>query len=284
MKNKSFAVFILSHGRAERIDTYKTLRKRGYTGKIYILIDNEDDQQDEYKKIYGDQVVVFNKSFYDGTFDIQDNFENQIRGVVYARNANFDVAKKLRLKYFAQFDDDYVAFSYRYNNEFQYEHKMMTNLDKVFDTYIDFLKNTPAKSIAMAQGGDFIGGSLGSFAKGIKLRRKLMNTFFYKTEVPLRFIGRINEDVNMYVNNGIKGDLLFTANTHCVEQRGTQSNPGGLTDLYLSQGTYVKSFYTVMISPSSVSIKLMGNKNMRPHHLIKWNNTVPCIIREKHKK
>ena len=38
MKTKNFAVFILSHGRANNVITIKTLRDVGYTGKIYIII------------------------------------------------------------------------------------------------------------------------------------------------------------------------------------------------------------------------------------------------------
>ena len=50
MKNK-FAVFILTHGRANNVITYATLKKQGYTGKIYLMIDDEDKQAEEYKKI-----------------------------------------------------------------------------------------------------------------------------------------------------------------------------------------------------------------------------------------
>lgn len=284
MRNTNFAVFILTHGRASNIITLRSLRRAGYTGKIYILIDNEDPQQDSYINNYGSSVIVFDKKAYDNTFDIQDNFKDQIRGVVYARNANFDISKKLGLKYFAQFDDDYVKFQSRYNNMYNYKYKGVTNLDKIFDIFIDFLKNTTTKSIAMAQGGDFIGGEQSSNAQSLTLKRKVMNTFFYKTEDPVEFIGRINEDVNMYVNGGTKGKLYFTFNGYSIVQKETQSNEGGLTDLYLEQGTYVKSFYTVMISPSSVKIRLMGNINMRLHHSIKWNNTVPKIIRANHRK
>ena len=58
MKN-NFAVFILTHGRANNVRTYKTLRAQGYTGKIYLMVDDEDSQVEEYKKLYKDQVVVF---------------------------------------------------------------------------------------------------------------------------------------------------------------------------------------------------------------------------------
>ena len=43
MMRDDFAVMILTHGRADRVYTLKSLRKGGYTGKVYIVIDNEDE-------------------------------------------------------------------------------------------------------------------------------------------------------------------------------------------------------------------------------------------------
>lgn len=64
----------------------------------------------------------------------------------------------------------------------------------------------------------------------------------------------------------------------------TQSNSGGMTDVYLENGTYVKSFFTVICSPSCTKIKLMGQTNKRLHHSIRWKNAVPLILDEKYKK
>ena len=38
-----FAVFILTHGRPNSVKTIKTLKKCGYTGKVFIVIDDEDE-------------------------------------------------------------------------------------------------------------------------------------------------------------------------------------------------------------------------------------------------
>lgn len=57
-----------------------------------------------------------------------------------------------------------------------------------------------------------------------------------------------------------------------------------MTEVYLNQGTYVKSFYTVMLNPSAVKINLMGNKDKRLHHKILWKNAVPKILSENYKK
>lgn len=51
--NEKFAVFILSYGRPNNIITLNTLKKCGYTGEWYIVIDNEDDTADEYYKNFG---------------------------------------------------------------------------------------------------------------------------------------------------------------------------------------------------------------------------------------
>ena len=57
MESKEFAVFILSHGRADTISTYRALRDGGYTGRTYVVIDNEDDQEEVYRQKFGDDII-----------------------------------------------------------------------------------------------------------------------------------------------------------------------------------------------------------------------------------
>lgn len=287
MKN-DFAVFILTHGRAENVITYKTLREYGYTGKIYLMVDDEDKQADKYKEIYKDQVIVFSKQEAIDMTDSGDNFGKR-NSVVYARNYNFIVAKKLGLKYFLQLDDDYSTFVYTFDNKKNYlsSRPKIKNLDSVIDAMLKFYIASGAKTIAMSQGGDFIGGegsnvsklhSMGKFA------RKAMNSFFCSTERPFKFMGRINEDVNAYVQLGLQGNLFITVPRIRLEQIQTQANSGGLTDIYLDLGTYVKSFYSVMYAPSCVKITEMGVSHRRLHHQVKWKNAVPMILSERFKK
>ena len=85
-KIDDFAVFILTHGRPDRIHTLKTLEKQGYTGDWYLVIDNEDKMADEYYKNYGDKVIMFDKKAISLTFDTADLSDDR-RAIVYARNA-----------------------------------------------------------------------------------------------------------------------------------------------------------------------------------------------------
>lgn len=277
-----FVVFILTHGRADNVITYKTLKKLGYSGKIIIVIDNEDQQADEYLKKF-DDVEIFDKKAIAKTFDEADNFDDR-RAIIYARNACFNIAKKRGYKYFIEFDDDYTGFEYRiYNTESQ-KPKPIKNLDSVLLLLLDFYKKTNFATISIAQGGDFIGGKNNRMASNPTIFRKCMNSFICSTDRPFNFVGRINEDVNTYVYKQSTGLLMGTIPFVCLVQKTTQSNKGGMTDLYLDSGTYVKSFYTVIFSPSSCYIKPMGDKHKRLHHAIKWENAVPKIISETIKK
>lgn len=276
-----FAVFILTHGRADNVITYNTLRKCGYTGKIYLIIDDMDSQEDLYRSKYGNQAIQFNKMLEAENSDVMDN-DDDMRIVLFARNCCHDKAKELGLKYFLELDDDYTALMFRYvgwdpdEKKIKLLHKQITDFDAVADEYITFLEVSGAKTVAFAQGGDYIGGAPGANNK--LFMRKAMNSFFCKTDRPFKFLGRINEDVNAYTLLGSQGDLFLTAGQVMLTQMQTQANAGGLTDVYLKYGTYVKSFYTVMCMPSAVKVGVMGDGHERIHHQISWDYCVPKII------
>lgn len=278
-----FAVFILTHGRPDRVITYNTLKKQGYTGDIYIVIDNEDKTADQYRERFEDKVIVFDKLDIASRFDTGDNFKDR-RAVFFARNACFEIARGLGLDYFLQLDDDYTAFDYTFTESLKYWWRPVKNLDRVISAALVFYKNTPIDTLAFCQGGDLIGGSKGGDGSRIWLKRKAMNTFFCRTDNPVSFVGRINEDVNTYTSLGNRGKLFLTMFNASITQETTQAHSGGMSELCLDQGTYIKSFYTVMYCPSFTKINAMGHTHRRLHHRITWDNAVPCIIDEKHRK
>ena len=274
MENKEFAIFIMVHGRPDKMWTYNTLRKCGYTGKIYLVADSLDKTLNEYKKIYGDELLVFDKELASKEMDSGDN-TNDLRSTLYSANKIFDLAKENGIKYFYIMCDDYYYFGYRYESGA----KIIKNLDKVFDLMVNFYKSTNIKTIAFSQGGDHIGGF-----SGIKLKRKAMNSFLCSTDRPFKFLGRMNEDVTTYVNLGSKGDIFFTFTNIQLDQKDTQGEKKGLTEMYKDNGTYVKSFFSVMYNPSNVKVSMMNSNNPRIHHSVKWINTTPMIIDNKYKK
>lgn len=287
---RNYAVFIMTHGRADSVLTDKSLRKAWYTGKIYYVIDTEDEQAEAYKKNFGEEnVLVFDKKEVESKMDTGD-IEGSMKCVVFARNKCFDFAREIGLEYFIEADDDYTAFSYRAEIDGQLkEIAIKRALDDVFEETFQFLESSNAVSVAPAQCGDYVGGKNGGTWKN-RLRRKCMNLFFCKTSRAINFVGRINEDVNTYAYYGQQGKLFLTIADWCLHQKATQSQSGGMTETYLEKGTYLKSFYSVMWNPSCVKIAAMGSPgkggqgHYRLHHNVDWSHCSPMILNEKWKK
>jgi len=285
MRN-DFCIFILSNRRPDNVKTLDTLQKSGYTGKWFIVIDDEDPTGQQYKKNFGDRVLVFSKAKIAETTDSCDTSKDR-RTPLWARNACWDLAKQVKCRFFCQLDDDYNWFGYRRvakreaDRPARYSNFKVESLSTVFDGMVELLEKTPSvSSIAFSQGGDYNVSS----KTARRVLRKAMNSFFCDTQRSFKFIGKFNDDVNTYIAHGATGKLFLTYCPIQLTQAVTQQNPGGITESYKENGTYVKSFYTVMISPSSTWIALMGRRNPRLHHTHDWNKVCPKILHEKYRR
>jgi len=271
----TFCVFILTHGRPDNVITYKTLQRCGYTGRLYLVVDDEDKAVDRYRKNFGvERVIVFDKKAEADACDEGNNFDER-RTITMARNACFRIAERLGVTHFVELDDDYYYFGRR----FQEGAKRIRNMDVAILSVLSFMELAGVTSVAFARGGDHIGGF-----SGLKLKRKCMNSFFCSTARPFRFVGAMNEDVNTYTTLGGRGDLFLTVPFAAINQKATQSQAGGISGMYARFGTYCKAFTTVMMMPSAVRVSMMQSKTPRIHHSIDWARAVPCIVPERYRK
>lgn len=277
-------VFILSHQRAGNVKTLKSLAKHGYTGPIRIIIDDEDPQRHLYLENYKDLVIVFKKSEYDHLVDKGDNFFGR-RTAIFARRAVYDIAKNLGFPFFIQMDDDLTSFRFRFDENLDYftSHKML-KMDALVDIVLDFLEKSNSTTVSFSLGGDFIGGKQGTMAKSIQFKRKAMGIFFCKVDRFFPFLGRMNDDVSSYINYGKLGYLYWILPQVSMDTDPTQQTEGGCTEVYQEFGTYIKSLYSVIFEPSCVAIQVLNTSNPRLHHRIIWENAIPCILREEHRK
>jgi len=280
---EKIAVFIMVHGRPDKMWTAKSLRQSGYTGKIFYVADDLDETMPLYKEKYGENLIVFDKKEAAKEVDAGDN-SGDLRSTLFASSHIFKIAKDMNIKYFFIMCDDYTLFAYKFDENLKFKETKIKNFDRVFQIMIDFLVSSNAACVAMAQNGDFIGGKNSKKAIEKKPFRKAMNTFLCSTDRPFKFMGRLNEDVTTYVNLGSKGILFLTLPDVAIIQLPTQKVAGGLSEVYLRYGTYIKSFFSVMFNPSCVKIGMMGESHKRIHHSVKWNNAVPKIISEQYKK
>jgi hypothetical protein len=92
--------------------------------------------------------------------------------------------------------------------------------------------------------------------------------------------------VNTYTSLSRLGGVFLTIPRIEVIQSQTQTNPGGMTELYLDTGTYLKTFYSVMFCPSAVKVSGLYyfESKARIHHSVYWPSAAVQIIREAHRK
>lgn len=162
MVDENFAVFILTHGRAENVITLKALEKAGYSGKTYLVVDDEDEQEDLYREKYGEQVIQFCKKEAATKTDVMTPSKKR-NAVVFARNECWNIAKRLGLTYFCVLDDDYKQFLIRFIDKNKIRGYEPKNIDNIFTAMCEFLDVSGAITVCMAQGGDYIGGGKRKF-------------------------------------------------------------------------------------------------------------------------
>jgi len=284
-----FCVLILTHGRPHNQKTITALEKHGYTGPWFLVVDDEDPTTDELRAIYGDErVVEFNRDEMASLFDEGFNFRPGERsGVVYARAAAHTIAADLGFRWFIQLDDDYERFEYRFDDHLVPTSKAIRSLDVIWGLMLDWFQSMPPEvvTIAMGQGGDYLGGPAANQVNAVKVKRKAMNSFLCDTHRPFMFPGRLNEDVNAYTREQRAGQVMATVLQVSLEQETTQAGEGGMVEIYLDEGTYVKSFYSVMHCPSAVQVVPMyAAKYQRLHHRVNYRACAPKILAAHHRK
>lgn len=281
---KDFAVFILSHGRAEQIMTVDMLKKQHYTGDWYVVIDDEDEQESIYRQKFGSHILQFNKKREAEKTDTGD-LDDDRRVGVFARNAIQDMAKEMGYKYHLQLDDDFRELEFRTpkGDKNKLAAYRIKNLDKLFAVLVDFMDNTSVAWISFALSSDYLGG-MDNRRWQAGLFPKTMGSFLMRADQIVKFRMRMNDDITTCISSWHQGILNYSIMQIMVQTPVTQEMGGGMTDIYVDNGTYRKSFYSVMCCPSFVTIAKQGRIFFRPHHNISWNNCVPKVLGQKWRK
>ena len=308
MTVNDFVILILSHNRPQYLKnhTWHWLDIIGSTARRVVVLSDDDPQIEEYKKEYGeDSVAVFSKVDVEKKYDIDliDCYWGKSlsrKATVWARNEQFKIARDLGYRWFIVLDDDYRQLFVRRpvvlkNGKDHFasvnEKFYATRYDElsVFDhcclKYFELLNSAPwLYATAFAQCGDFIGGIKASIISKQPWKWKAMNVFFCDTEKEYRFYGRFNDDVNAYILNGRRGQMSLTLPAPVVNQELTQKSKGGMTDIYKTFGTYVKSLTSAVACPSSVSVACMGTISRRIHHMVNWTDMCPRVLDKRYCK
>lgn len=220
-----FAVFILTHGRANEQKTLRTLKRCGYSGRLYLIIDDEDEQQDEYVRLYGSKVVKFSKREIEPCFDTMTN-KKEYRSVVYARNASYGIAHDLGVRWIFMCDDDISNLSYRVLKGNTLKGINIRDIDDLFELMCGIMEAGNLGIFGFSQAGAFIGGANKNYLNGHQ--RKVAQAMMFDADNPIEFRGIFNEDLQVALDAGIAGKVAMSTMLVSIQSPERTTNRGGV--------------------------------------------------------
>lgn len=282
MRN-DFAIFILTHGRPNKQDTISALDKAGYTGKVYLVVDDLDTSIEEYKKLYNN-VIVFDKMKYVALAETGIS-EPHIKFALFARNAIEDIAVNLKLSYFAMLDDDLTKFRYRYIYENKLRSKDVTNMDDVLNSYINFMEIGNISTTSLASQSRFLGG-ISSIPKPNSSKLRACFNFFIRS-VKHRVVWKSNicHDRVTSVLNGRDGQVWLQLPFVQFDMRELYGiNEGGNSDVYRKVTDFYRLFFNVLFLPDCDRVMYWKKSESWINNIPNYNALCPMIISDKYRQ
>lgn len=277
-----FAVFITSHGRADRVLTYDALRTAGYTGQIWVVIDDEDDIA-SYRHHYFSELLVYNKQ---ACIDKCDTVipTSQRASVTYPRIFVEDVAKEFKLDAFMVIDDDMPCFRYRWVEDNKVRSlSMKSGMNEVLEYYAQFIIEHDIAATTFVHTMFYIGGTQG-LDKRITEQRELNGVFIRNTKFDVDWTGVMRQDMITNLLTSRRGYIWWALpfvvfETLPMNEHGV--NDGGMKETYDAIDNYKRSFLGVIAVPSCCKI---GCANGRIKIICDWNKGCSKIISGRYKK
>lgn len=234
MQNE-FAVFIVTHGRPYTQKTLESLRAQGYTGDIWLVVDNEDNTRyklyESYIHAYSHNYMwTFNKQYWVHRTECIVNTKSKATPV-FARNASVELAKNMKYKYFAIMDDDVYNFSLKYEDEGHLRTHKIQNLDKLFSACCAFI-DCGADLITFSERSTYFGGLKSQNMQKKILRTQMTHVFIMPTSTDITFTGSIFEDLLIELYQNAIGRYVIRLGEICYDTPPMMSEKGGLEDVY----------------------------------------------------
>lgn len=277
-----FAVFILSHKRADRVETYDTLKNSGYTGKLYVVVDDRDPMLSKYRERFGDELLVFNKQEYIDKTETMETSKLE-SSAVYARNAIEQYAVDLGLDVFGMFDDDIIKLRYRWVDGDKIRSLSVKVLDKVFEIYSYYILYTGIACVSFPFVMFYVSGKQ-YLDRRISEYRHTYQIHIRNSHIPVNWTGIINHDTITQLLTMQQGYIWWSLPYVVFDAKPMNKDSGGLKEVYDALSDFDMAFLAVMSCPFCCTVTT--SKGARSSLQIKENKhtSYPMIISQRYKK
>ena len=239
-----------------------------------ILCGDDDEALPEYRELWGDRVLVFDWYEQVKVTDPMDGFgfDTMASGACPVRNATAEISRRRGERRHWQLDDDYTGF-YGLNAE--------------------GTKNVRLDGAELHRRMELIAGHADRCGLGncgfppstrevvpdhaLTFGRRVFNAHNLPSggELFEPWVARMNDDLINAINSWRHGRPEYSVRFMEMAMPATQSEDGGLSELYRDEGTVRKTAYAVMACPAAV--KLI-QKFGRYHHRANWQRIAPKLV------
>lgn len=281
----NFAIFICTHGRPNKQVTYDVLRNAGYTGKIYFVVDDEDDTVNELKHNFSSEdnldLIQFNKQYYIDTVDKGTN-EDQRKCILYAKCFCEDKAKELKLDAFAMADDDMPSFRYRYieNNSLKSQ-RIHTTFDGIVDGYVDFMIKGDLSAVGFGFAQFYFTGTK-SFSPENAEKYRIPYTFVFRNpKHTVNWMSWFGEDIVTAVYHNKIGHKMLAVPFVQQDIVSIGQEDGGMKDVYDGNSSIRLAMQNTMYLPVELKPYFYKGRFMAS---IKRDHAFPKLVSSSFKK
>lgn len=274
-----FAVFIITHQRAKKQLTLNTLKQGGYSGRLYLVVDNMDGQLEEYKRLYGDMVLVFDKMKYAETADTHIN-SFKMSSALFTRNACVDLAREMRLNYYFVCDDDIRCVFIKDSRSGKLKTTKCTRITPVLLAMIRFMENTDIATLGIIYDGAYVGGINNTVKNGVKY--EVVQFAVFRTNDPVVYESIMWEDTATICRDLGVGRLGFSPMFLSTNTPENGSNEGGVSEYYRDSADWINAQYVMMARPDCT--KIAANRKGIPRLRVTEKALHPLILNERYKK
>ena len=258
--SKDFAIFILSHNRAHKIDTLKMVMKSNYKWAWFVVISVDNTQIEQYKEIVPkENLLIFDK--HDIEVDMMKSTNGEVFGAAtYARNFILNYASE-RYKYFLMIDDDISDVRFKMDVDGKTKDKLATNcLSEILEGIVEYLDGSDKLACIGLANSDAHFGGIRAFST---VDRDVQQAMLFKSSNVRMFRGLIWEDAILSTDNF---DLVYLTLKRVYVQSPVMGK-GSVVEY--NKDKTPAAWYWFMVAPTAVKItgpmsRLSVNKYLYP--------------------
>ena len=259
--NPQYPIYVISKGRSDSCVTADFLIKMDVPFRIVI----EKSDWNDYKRYYDESILLeLEEKFRDEYDTYIDNFdESRSKGSGPARNFVWWHAKNIqKSEYHWIIDDNIFGFCYYMNTR-----RLLAVDGSLFACAEDFINRYENIAVAGLNYYSFTVPS--SKDTPYVANTKIYSCLLIKNNLPFRWGGRYNEDVDLCIRALKEGYSTIQFDAYISKKAATQTMKGGNTDaFYAEEGTLPKSN---MLAHNHPDITHVQWRYQRWHHMTDYS-------------